>query len=452
MSQARSIAFKLLNQIQDSQYTLDHLLDRAENEIQKLNRADRSLVHALVYGVLRWQGRLDWVIGQLTARDRRIDPMVRNILRLGLFQIQFMQRIPSSAAVNSSVELSKRGGRKWAAGFVNGVLRQAIRQADHILWPDATEDPVNFFAARHSFPGWLIARWIDRWGRQGTDDLCRAVNTIPTVTLRTNTLRVSRHKLMEAVTAEAQSVQKTLYSPEGIAVTHFNRPLTRWEAFQSGWFQVQSEAAQLIGHYLAPRPGERLWDVCAGLGTKTAQLAELMQNHGQILATDLYANKLNRLKSELTRLGITIVQCNQLDLMSLKQDFRPAEFDRILIDAPCSGLGVLQKNPDGKWRVKPKDIENNAVRQLTLLDTAAPFLKAGGILVYAVCSLEPEENEHVVKGFLQRHPEFDIYRGNPKISKQTNSLLTSTGFLSTIPHLHHLDGFFAAALIKNNGH
>jgi 16S rRNA (cytosine967-C5)-methyltransferase len=449
MSQARVIALKLLNSIQDHRHTLDQVLNQAESQILALNRADRSLVHALVYGVQRWQSRLDWVIDHLVARKRKMDPHIRTILRLGLFQIQFLQRIPASAAVHSTVELAKQTGRKWAAGFVNGVLREAIRQTDQIPWPDPEKDPLAFLSVTHAFPHWLISRWVNRWGVATTDAICRAVNTIPGITLRTNTLRISRQELFAAIGSEAEAVQEARFCPEGISLVHLHRPLPQWPAFKDGWFQVQSEAAQIISHYLAPRPGDKVWDVCAGLGTKTAHMAQLMQNQGHIMATDLYAGKLQRLDREMDRLGITIVQSLALDLAAPETPLKPAAFDRILIDAPCSGLGVLQRNPDGKWRLTPEDIQKNSARQLTLLTQAAPFLKSGGVLVYAVCSLEPEENEQVIDAFLQKHAEFAIYSGNPVMRPQIHSLLTSRGLLSTVSHLSQLDGFFAAALTKN---
>lgn len=448
MSQARAIAADLLNRLQDRRHTLDQLLARADNQILRLNRADRSLVHALVFGVQRWQSRLDWIIDQLAVRSRKIDPHVRTILRLGLFQIQYLQRIPASAAVHTSVELAKQSGRKWAAGFVNGVLREAIRRADHISWPDPEKDLLTYMSVTHAFPQWLICRWVGRWGAEATEALCRTVNTVPATTLRTNTLRISRRELMAAILPEAEAVRETRHSPEGIALTRLHRPLPQWLAFQEGWFQVQGEAAQIISHYLGPRPGETVWDVCAGLGTKTAHMAQLMKNQGRIVATDLYAHKLEKLDHEMSRLGIAMVQSTPLDLTAPDPRLPFSAFDRILLDAPCSGLGVLQKNPDGKWRLTPQDIRKNSARQTALLTQAAPFLKTGGVLVYAVCSLEPEENEQVVDAFLQKHPEFAIRPGSPVKIDGINSLLTPRGFLSTIPHQSHLDGFFAAALIK----
>jgi 16S rRNA (cytosine967-C5)-methyltransferase len=449
MSQARAIAAKLLNRLRDRRHTLDHLLDRADREIGRLNRADRSLVHALVFGVQRWQSRLDWIIDHLAARNRKMDPHVRTLLRMGLFQIQFFHRIPASAAVHTSVELAKQSGRKWAAGFINGVLREAIRRADQIPWPDPEQDPLTYMAVTHAFPRWLISRWVQRWGAEATDALCRTVNTVPDTILRTNTLRTCRRDLMAAILPEAETVRETRFSPEGIALTRMNRPLPQWPAFQEGWFQVQGEAAQITSRFLGPRPGETVWDVCAGLGTKTAHMAQLMQNRGRIVATDLYPDKLEKLDREMNRLGIGIVQSIPLDLTASAPNLPPAEFDRILLDAPCSGLGVLQKNPDGKWRLTPRDIQNNSARQLDLLTRTAPFLKTGGILVYAVCSLEPEENEQVVEAFLQKHTEFAIHPVGSAAGDWINSLLTPRGFLSTIPHLSQLDGFFAAALIKD---
>ena len=450
MSQARFLAATILNQIQDSRQTLDQVMDQAAPQINPLPRADRSLVQALVFGVLRWQSRLDWVIDQFSAKNKKIDPMVRVILRLGLFQLQYLQRIPPSAAVHTSVELAKQCGRKWAAGFVNALLRRAIRQSDNLRWPDAARDPAAHLAVVHAFPLWLISRWLTRWGPDTTVRICEALNAVPPITLRTNTLRVSRQTLRAAISSEAGEIRETRFSPDGLCLSHLHTPLPQWRSFQEGWFQVQGEAAQIVSRLLAPRPHERIWDVCAGLGTKTAHLAQLMNNQGRIIATDLYAEKLDRLNGEMRRLGINIVQTVHSDLTRPAPAFGPRPFDRILVDAPCSGLGVLQKNPDGKWRVKPEDMQANSQRQLALLDNCAGHLKRGGMLVYAVCSLEPEENQRVVEDFLHGHPEFTIHRGRLEGVGESDRLLTAQGFFITIPHQHQMDGFFAAALVKKS--
>jgi 16S rRNA (cytosine967-C5)-methyltransferase len=449
MTDARSIAVELLDQVRSGNQTLDHLLRKADHRLQSLQRSDRALLHALVFGVLRWQSRLDRVIAQLSDHpEKKIDPLVNIILRLGLFQIRFLDRIPDSAAVNTSVELAKKFRRKWAAGFINGMLRRAATRPVEPVWPDRRQDPAAFLAAYHAFPAWLISRWVDRWGEEETERLCETVNTVPDITLRTNTLRCSRKDLLPHVREEAKSVQPSRHCPEGIDLSSPHRPITRWPAFQKGWFQVQNEAAQCVGHLVAPQPGQTVWDACAGLGTKTAHLAQLMENRGRILATDLSEGKLERLRLETDRLGIGIVDTCPVDLLRPEKIPFTEKFDRILLDAPCTGMGVLRRNPDGKWRHDPAALQTHQRRQAALLDNASAHLKPGGLLVYAVCSFEPEENEAVVRGFLQKHPDFVIDHPRLEHVGHPGKLLTSEGFLKTFPHRHAMDGFFAAALKK----
>jgi 16S rRNA (cytosine967-C5)-methyltransferase len=449
MTDARSIAVELLDQVRSGDHTLDHLLRKADHRLQSLRRSDRALLHALVFGVLRWQSRLDWVIAHLSNRpEKKIDPLVNIILRLGLFQMQFLDRIPDSAAVNTSVELAKKYQRKWAAGFINGVLRRAAARPIEPVWPDRRRDPAAYLSAYHAFPAWLISRWLGRWGDEETERLCKTVNTVPDITLRTNTLRRSREDLLPHIQEEAKTVKPSSHCPEGICLSSPHRPITQWPAFQNGWFQVQNEAAQCVGHLVSPQPGQTVWDACAGLGTKTAHLAQLMENRGRILATDLRKNKLERLRIEMTRLGVGIVDTCPADLLQPEKVRFTEKFDRILLDAPCTGMGVLQRNPDGKWRHDAAALQTHHRRQTALLDNASAYLKPGGLLVYAVCSFEPEENEEVIRGFLQKHPDFVI--DHPRLERVDHhgKLLTSEGFLKTIPHRHHMDGFFAAALKK----
>ena len=447
MSQARSIAYAILNQVDKGRHTLDYRMELAAPQIQQLGRADRALLHTLVYGVQRWRKRLDWIIDHLAVRSStKIDPPVRNVLRMGLFQLLFLDRVPTSAAVNTSVDLIKRHRRSWAAGFVNGLLRQAARISDAMPYPDPAQSPVYALAVMHSIPCWLTERWIERWGMEEAVNLCMAINTIPGLTLRTNTLKTNRQELMTQISPEVSTLEPAALVPEGICCTAPHRPLNLWPTFVKGWFQVQDEAAQLVAHLLAPKPGERVWDACSGMGTKTAHLAQLMHNQGSILATDKYADKLKRLNQEMQRLGITIVQSRYLDLEQMENDYSLPLFDRILVDAPCSGLGVLRKNPDGKWRIKPEDLVRHGQRQGLLLSHAARQLKPDGLMVYAVCSFEPEESTAVVQGFLQKYPEFVIHRPKMVALQGTDRMIRSQGFMYTLPHRHGMDGFFAAAL------
>ena len=449
MSSARQIAFDLLRQVQDGSYPLDHWLDQAEPLLKALSRADRALVHALVYGTLRWQGRLDFIIDHLADKPGKIDPRARIILRLALFQLYHMDRIPESAAVHSAVELAKKNRMQWATGFVNGLLRRAAKRPP-LPWPDVTKTPDLALSVNFSFPRWLTARWLERWRPDEVQCLCEAINAVPAITLRTNTLKTDRTSLIAAIQEEAANIRPTAYAPEGITLSALASPIPQWPSFQHGWFQVQDEAAQLVVHMLAPQPGETIWDACAGLGTKTAHIAQLMNNQGRLLASDRSVAKLKRLGHEMQRLGVTIASTQKLDLIVEEPSDLPV-FDRILVDAPCSGLGVLQKNPDGKWRGSAHALGKYQHRQIALLARAALHLRPGGVLVYAVCSFEPEENGAVTKAFLQNHPDFAIHHCDMRAAAASQpALLTPEGWLSTLPHRHRMDGFFAAAFTKRH--
>lgn len=449
MSHARQIAFDLLCRVQQGEQPLDRLLDTAADRFDRLSRPDRALAHALVYGVLRWQGRLDHVIDYWAKNPGKIDPLVRIVLRMALFQFLFMDRVPQRAIVHSAVELTKQNGRRYAAGFVNGVLRRALAAPEQVRWPDASREPVDWLAAHHALPPWLASRWIERWGLAEAEALCTAINTIPEVTLRVNTLRTGRDALLQALGQDTEQIRTTHHSPEGIVVAGFKRSLTQWSSYQAGLFQVQDEAAQLVAHLVAPQPGETIWDACAGLGTKTAHLAQLMDHRGTLLATDRQGTKLDPLENEMTRLGITMVRRQVMDLETPNAADDLPTFDRILVDAPCSGLGVLRKNPDGKWNTRPADLVSCRQRQLALLNSVAPHVRPGGRIVFAVCSMEPEENEAVVDQFLQNRSDFAIYHPEMNEVASPATFLTSEGYFRTMPHRHGMDGFFAVCLVKS---
>jgi 16S rRNA (cytosine967-C5)-methyltransferase len=449
LNSARRIAYDVLFQSITGPHTLDYQLDAAEARIARLRAADRALTHALVYGTLRWQARLDYQIDRLARKPQKIDLRTRIILRIALFQMHHMDRVPDSALVHTAVELTREIGRTWDAGFVNGILRRAAAVRENIDWPDMQSAPEIALSVRHSFPRWLSARWIERFGPEQALRLCEAINTVPPITIRTNTLKTDRERLIEAIGAEIRRIDATAHSPEGIMLSGFNNPISEWNAFQNGWFQVQDEGAQMISHALSPEPGETIWDACAGLGTKSAHLAQLMHNQGAVLATDRHAFKLERLTREMQRLGITIAKTRCTDLTAGRVLSDLPRFDRILVDAPCSGLGVLRKNPDGKWKVSPDDLVSNHQRQLSILETTCRHLRSGGMLLYAVCSFEPEENEDVVKAFLQKHPEFAIQPVMMKPETRSEHLLTPEGWFRTYPHRHGMDGFFAAAMVKH---
>lgn len=442
---ARETALLLLNTLEQKPRPLDDLFEQVYAQHPQMPRRDRSFLNALVYGVLRWRGQLDWIAAHFSKRPlEKIDPGVLNIIRLGLFQIVHLSRIPVSAAVNTSVEMVKRSGKPWVGGFVNAMLRAAAAGFASVPFPDERIDPIGALAAGKSFPAWLIERWSRRYGVAETGALCDALNRIPPITLRTNTLKTSRENLIGALSSEFAEIEATPQAPDGIWACNPRRSIPELEAFQQGWFQVQDEAAQLVSLLLQPRAGHRVLDACAGLGGKTGHLAQLMENRGSITALDRNAHKLGRLEREMQRLGITIVQtcANDLEQETGLNDL--GCFDRILVDAPCSGLGVLRRNPDTRWAASKKNLSPYRERQGHILDRLTGLLKPGGVLVYAVCSMEPEESEQVAEAFVERNPGFTHEKFDPPAAQADAGLIDPRGYLRTVTHRHNMDGFFAA--------
>lgn len=442
----RKSALAILMNIEQGGRTLDQQMDRFHAE-SCFDRRDEAFVNALVYGVLRWRGRLDWIIQAVASKvPAKMDPGVLSILRMGLYQIIFMDRVPNSAAVNTSVDLSKSLNKKWLTGFVNAVLRNALRRLPAIPFPNVEDDPVGALAADQSMPPWLAKRWIHQFGQKEAAALCAACNQIPPLVLRTHTLRIDPDSLLEALQPFAEQVRPSPYTPEGILLDGLKGPLFASDAYANGWFQVQDEAAQAVSHLLAPQPGHMVLDACAGLGGKTAHIAALMKNTGRITATDRDAGKLRKLSQEMLRLGIDIVSTRASELLK-GEGLDPGEsYDRVLLDAPCSGLGVIRRNPDAKWSRTPQDIDRCARRQNRLLANLAPRVKPGGLLVYAVCSTEPEETQAVIDSFLNKQTDFAIDRNLVDLPLTLRPLLDRQGRLLTIPHKHATDGFFAVRL------
>ncbi|MFH1580470.1 MAG: 16S rRNA (cytosine(967)-C(5))-methyltransferase RsmB [Pseudomonadota bacterium] len=444
----RKTALLVLNSLDKRRHTLDRILEDIQDKELFLSRRDQALFYALVYGVLRWRGRLDWIISHFSKiRIDKIEPAVMNILRLGLFQIIYLNRVPVSAAVNTSVEIAKSFASSPAAGFVNALLRKAAGEYKKIPFPDPDKNPVCSLAVRKSFPEWLIKRWLNQFGLKETEALCDAINTIPPITVRTNSLRTTRDDLTERLASDVQQIEDTTYSPDGIRFIKPKRSIPEIKAFKEGWFQVQDEAAQLVACLLNPRQGDTVLDACAGLGGKTGHIAQMMKNTGRLLAMDNQANKLQRLESEMKRLGISIVTTCNYDLaIPFDRQFSYmgfSGFDRILLDAPCSGLGVLRRNPDAKWLIPNNKFNSYKTRQINFLNNLAQLVKPSGTLVYAVCSTEPEENEEVVKGFLNKHPEFVVNNKLEGLPKNVYSLVNKNQYLKTFPHINNMDGFFA---------
>lgn len=417
----------------------------------KLSTEDQALAFELVYGVLRRRATLDWRLNAVASRPvHRLPVVVATILRLGAYQLLHLDRIPISAAVNESVKLAKGvKGRDWR-GVVNGILRNLQQQQD-VEWPDIAHDPVEALSIKYSCPPWLTRRWIDHWGLELAETICRQTLAIPPLTLRTNTLRCSREQLEATLREQGYAVSRTSISPQGLVLDHCG-PLHPLSVIREGWCYVEDEAAQLVPLLLDVRPGHRVLDACAAPGGKCSHVAALMQNQGEIVATDPDPKRLKRLTSNLRTLGITCVQPVRLShevhdaAPSFRETWVQDGFDRILVDVPCSGLGVLRRHPEAKWQKTAEQLDRHSERQLSILQRVSGYLRPGGVLVYSACSTEPEESTHVVSRFCQDHPDFCHDSSAAWLPPHGHSLTNPAGDFLTMGSHYNLDGFFAARL------
>jgi len=446
----RSLAVDLLDRIDRTGAFAEPLLDACLRRHALANTADRHLLTSLVYGTLRMRGHLDWIIERLyKGTFASMQDGIKNILRTALYQFLFMERIPAFALVNEAVELTRNRypGREH---LVNALLRNAVRRgrSHDFPYPDMGKNPEEHISVVCSHPLWLVRRWSRMYGPEQTLSLCRANNRVPPVTLRVNTLKSTRPGLKALLEDEGFSVTESHFSPDGLQLNGPSDDLRSSSAGRQGLFLLQDEASQLIARLVSPEPGEEILDLCCGVGVKTTHLAALMKNGGRILAVDLYPGKLDALNRLAAKMGITMVETLKADASTQWGELLQEKFDRVLVDAPCSGLGTLRRNPEIKWRLKPQDPSSHGRLQAGIMDRAAALLRRGGRLVYSTCTILPEENELLIGNFLSRHGEFSISPSDG-ISPEASTLIGEDGFFRTAPDTSGMDGFFAAILVKH---
>ena len=436
----RGIAVKILNRIERTDSYLDKLLD-VELRSDELNDLDKRFLTELTHGVVRWKTRLDFIIEQFCKNKFAMqDPNIRNAMRVALYQILFLSKIPHAAAVNEAVEFVKKIRGQKAANLVNAVLRNIIRNLNKLPTPDHETDPVQYLSIMYSHPSWMVKRWVDRYGLYETEQLLSANNERPTIVVRANTLKTTADELVKLFEERNIRNTRSKYLENFIKVGHLSG-IYNLDLFEKGYFSVQDESSGLVVKLLDPKPEETVIDLCSAPGGKTTFIGELMKNQGKIIAVDKYEHRLNLVKQSCERLGVENVEFIPKD--ALEVDVEPA--DKVLVDAPCSGLGVIQKKPDIKWKRELSDIRNLAKTQVELLEKASKLVKNGGVIVYSTCTIEPEENIEVVKEFLSRHPEFKIDDARNYLP---SDIVNGEGCMETYPHKHDMDGGFAVRLIK----
>ncbi|MBW7957438.1 MAG: 16S rRNA (cytosine(967)-C(5))-methyltransferase RsmB [Deltaproteobacteria bacterium] len=435
---ARDAALSVLDRVEGGAYA-DILLDA---ELKGLSVPDAALATELTYGVLRWKLRLDYTIDLFSSiRAAKLERKVLNALRLGAYQLLFLTRVPASAAINESVELVKPDRKR--AGFVNAVLRKILSEKERIALPPE-DDPIRRISIAWSHPEWMVRRWAERYGLEEAAGICRTGQEQPPRTVRVNTTLTTRERLAIELKNEGFEAVETRYSPYGLEVRGGGAL-----GAKDPRYYIQDEASQLVPILLAPRPGEAVLDACSAPGGKTSHMAQLMENKGIIYALDRHASRLRAVIETASRLGAErIIKIFEADASAPLDFIEEGTFDAILCDAPCSGLGVLRRAPDSKYRRKEEDIKELAGIQARLLENLARYLKRGGRLVYSVCTFEPEETEATVYGFIEKHKEFSVEDASGYLPPQCRELVDTNGFLRTFPHRHGMDGFFAARLIK----
>lgn len=436
----RQLVTQLLDRYERTDAYADVLLEQ-ELRQSKLSKPDKSLAQEIFFGVIRWRKRIDWIIKQFFQGDYAKSPrQIRYILQGAFYQFIFMDRIPAYAVIHEAVELAKQNGSDYWGKKTNAILRTFQRGQRRIHYPDVATEPVLSIAIMHSHPEWMIKRWIERCGKEETIAFCEANNQIPKLSIRINSLRASTVEFKNLLSTTNVETTRSEYL-DNFLTTDQLPDLNNFEPFRMGLFSIQDVSAGLACKLLAPQPGEKIVDLCSAPGGKATFLAELSGDRAEIIAVDVNQSRIKLVEQNIQRLGLKSIQFVPAD--GTKYSCDPV--DKVIVDAPCSGLGVLAKRVDLRWKRTLNQVKKITGLQFNLLMNAAKLLKSGGVLVYCTCTIEPEENENMVEHFLSENKNFAIDSAGKYVSSK---VVNSSGFIHTYPHRHGIDGSFAVRLIK----
>jgi 16S rRNA (cytosine967-C5)-methyltransferase len=444
-TRARLLALRVLERVQRAGAYADVLL-HSQLARSGLGAVDRAFATELVYGTLRWRGRIDYLLGRFLDRPLdKLEGVVATALRLGAYQILFNDRVPPSAAVDEAVRCVRAAGAERATGLVNAVLRKFAHGHASERLPELDSDPLGHLMHVQSLPAWIAARWLELLGPAEAAALAAACTETPPLTVRANPHQGDTRELQDELRAGFPDARPCRWARYGIVLGRRGNAASL-PSFLAGRFTVQDEASQLVVGLLDPLPGETVLDACAAPGGKTTAIAERVGKTGSVLALDRHPRRLDLVRRSARRLHLGRIECRATDATLDLGDLAPdGGFDRVLVDAPCSGLGSLRRNPDARWRVRPTDPARLAEVQKALLHRASRVLRRDGVLVYSTCTLLPEENEAVVESFLRESPQF-VLASPPEAPEEVRDLLEPSGYLRCWPHRHDTDGFFAARL------
>lgn len=439
----REAALELLESIEKNQAYSNLLLNSAI-EKNKINKIDIGLLTELVYGTLQRKMTLDFYLKPFLAGNKKLEGWVVNLLRLTVYQMVYLDKIPDRAAIFEAVEISKRRGHKGIAGLVNGVLRSIQRKGLPSL--DSITDPAERISIASSHPLWLVKRWISQFGAERTHEMCEVNLTAPLQTGRVNLTKTSREACLQMLIDEGFDVEASAVIPEGIKCLRGN--LAASQAFKAGYLTIQDESSMLAAYALGVKEEELILDACAAPGGKSTHIAEKLGNRGKVISLDLHEHKVKLITKNADRLGLVNIDAMKMDSRQVAGHMQTGSVDRILLDAPCSGLGVMRRKPDMKYTKSEADLTKLQAIQLSLLDSVAPLLKKGGVLVYSTCTVDRDENQEVIGQFLQNHQEFEPDQELADRMPEAIQPLVNGYEIQILPQDFGSDGFYIACLRK----
>ena len=436
---AREIAFKILCDIEENNNYSNIAINKHFKNI-KLSNQDRGLATEIVYGVIENKYYLDYIIDKLSKiKTQKLSTYVKILLRMGIYQIAFLNSISDYAAVNETVNLVKKYDKR-SSGFVNAILRNIIRNKEELLNVDIENDDIMYLSTKYSYSPWMIKNFINSFGKDFTEDLIEANNEKPSIYLRTNTLKITRDELIEKLKENGLKAYKVSMVDEAIKVENL-KDIENNDLFKEGLFTIQDISSMIASKVLNPKEDSMALDVCSAPGGKTTHIATLMKNTGKVISRDVFEHKLKLINNTVNRLGLTNVEVQNFDASILDENSID-KFDYVLADVPCSGLGIIRRKPEIKYKLK-KEIKDLPIIQRKILDNASKYVKVGGNLLYSTCTILDSENIEVINSFLNENNNFELVpidEVNVDLDNQEK------GYLKIYPNIHGMDGFFISKL------
>lgn len=443
---AREIIVDILHEIDSEDAYSNIVLKKTLDEYKGLIIKDKNLITEITNGTIKYTRRLDYVINHFSKIPiKKMKPVIRYTLRMSVYQILFLDKVPNSAVCNEAVKIVKKRNMGSLSGFVNGILRNIVRHSETIPYPDSLSNSIEYLGIMYSFPDWMIKLWLGNYSYEFVEELCKSLNESPDVSIRINNLLTSKENLRIDLEKEGVIVQEGKLALEALRIRG-GASISSLESFKKGHFTVQDESSMLVSHVLDPKPGEQILDVCGAPGGKTTHMAELMSNRGTVVSGDIYAHKLELIEQAARRMEHKIIQPVLQDATKENVDYI-SKFDRILIDAPCSGLGIIHKKADIRWKKQYKDIKELTKIQKKIIATCSKYVKPGGIMIYSTCTISSLENEQMVEWILE-NLDFELESINEYIPESLHNECTKKGYIQIFPNDANTDGFFISRLRK----